>query len=64
MTGFEHADEEETYNGLVDWLHKRRDEYRGRPDKATPSMIAFDVIDALLDEARDAGLEGYLPWQR
>jgi erythromycin esterase-like protein len=61
MTGFEHADEEETYNCLVDWLRKRREEYREGP---APSMISFDAIDGLLDEARDAGVEGYLPWQR
>jgi hypothetical protein len=64
MTGFEHNDEEETYNGLVDWLRKRRDEYRGQQAKAMPSMIAFDTIDKLLDEVRDTGVEGYLPWQR
>lgn len=55
-TMFEHGDEEETYNGLVDWLRKRREEQR--------QPIAKEAIDALLDEARDDGVEGYLPWQR
>jgi hypothetical protein len=61
MTGFEHPDEEETYNGLEDWLKKRRDEYRGTP---MASIAAFDAIDDLLDEVREAGVEGFLPWQR
>jgi len=59
MTGFEHADEEETYNGLVDWLRKRRDEY-----PIEHGNDGYGTIDKLLDEARDAGVEGYLPWQR
>jgi len=61
MTGFEHSDEEETYNGLVDWLKKRRDEYA---DWISEGTIAYDTIDILLDEVRDAGVEGFLPWQR
>ena len=56
MTGFDHPDEEETFNGLVDWLKKRRDGHR--------QPLARQAVDDLLDEARDAGVEGYLPWQR
>lgn len=59
MTGFEHPDEEEIHNGLVDWLRKARDQYQDPPGNPQ-----YEAIDWLLDETRDAGVEGYLPWQR
>jgi hypothetical protein len=52
---------EEVFEGLEKWLKARRDE----ADKDRDAGIApFTVIDNLLDEVRDQGAEGWLPWQR
>ena len=59
MTGFGYSDEEETYHNLENWLKERRDEYGERVD-----LQAWTALDVLLGEVRDAGAEGYLPWQR
>ncbi|HEY6020274.1 MAG TPA: hypothetical protein VIY48_10330 [Candidatus Paceibacterota bacterium] len=51
---------EEVYEGIEQWIKARRDEY-------TPDAYGADahyVIDKLLDELRDNGIEGFFPWQR
>lgn len=53
------SNEAETYEGLVGWLKQRRDDITEKLDP-----VAWDAIDSLLDEAREAGAEGFLPWQQ
>jgi hypothetical protein len=47
---------QQVYEGLEMWLKARRDEQR--------QPIARQAIDALLDEVREDGAEGWLPWQK
>lgn len=49
---------QETYEGLEQWLKTRRDQYVG-----TTNAAYWNCIDELLGEVRDAGAEGFLPWQ-
>lgn len=46
---------QETYEGLEMWLKARRGEQED---------AGWAAIDTLLDEVREAGAEGFLPWQR
>lgn len=59
MTGFEYDDSRETYESLEKWLKERRDQYIGATNPGY-----FNAVNELLDEVRDAGVEGFLPWQR
>jgi hypothetical protein len=49
---------EEVAEGIELWLKTRRDENRRKGDS-----IFAEVTDCLLDEARDAFAEGWMPWQ-
>jgi hypothetical protein len=60
MTGFEYPGSQNTYEGLERWMKERRDEWTGLNYKGRE----WRAIDTLLDEVREAGVEGYLPWQR
>lgn len=51
---------QQTYEGLEMWLKARRDEHA----VVGGGEVEWRTIDGLLDEVRDAGAEGFLPWQR
>lgn len=53
-------EEEDIYRGLELWLKTRRDEWNG----PNTGGREWEAVDALLDEVREAGAEGFLPWQR
>lgn len=50
---------EEVAEGVERWLKFRRDEARTAGDG-----IAAEVMDGVLDEARECFAEGWMPWQR
>jgi hypothetical protein len=47
--------EEEIFRRVERWLKSRRDEYGEQSE-------AWIAVDTLLDELRDAGSTGHLPW--
>lgn len=49
--------------GLERWLKARRDEWQGE-DRKYSGPGAYHVIDSLLNEVRESGAEGFLPWER
>jgi len=49
---------EEVHEGLEKWLKARRDE------AGSANNPAWQTINNLLDEVRDDGAEGWLPWQK
>lgn len=48
---------EQVSGDLERWLKARREQY-------TKHTVCWRVVDVLLDEVREAGVEGWLPWQR
>lgn len=49
---------EKVFEGLEKWLKTRRDEASSGAED-----YRAEIIDMLLDEVRDKGVEGWLPWQ-
>lgn len=54
---------QEVYEGLERWVKAHRDKYP-KGEECPEVDIVHDAIDAMLDEVRDCGVEGLLPWQK
>ena len=48
---------EEIADGIERWIKYRRDDY-------LQSDQQWGALDSLLDEAREAFVQGWMPWQR